>query len=82
MNLPVIKGSNYLKIQEFYESASRNLYALLTMGEANMLRGFVMSTLNKISQVGPILCERKLGELGYGGLDKQPLAVVEKKQSR
>ncbi|CAH3021285.1 unnamed protein product [Porites evermanni] len=27
MNLPVIRGSNYLKIQEFYESSSRNLYA-------------------------------------------------------
>ena len=25
---------------------------------------------------------RKLGELGYGGLDKQPSAVVEKTQSR
>ena len=52
-NLPVIKGSNYLKIQEFYESVSRNYDALLTMGEADMLRGFVMSTLNKIPQVRP-----------------------------
>ena len=24
VNLPVVKGSNYLKIQEFYESVSRN----------------------------------------------------------
>ena len=53
VNLPVIKGSNYLKIQEFYESVSRNYDALLTMGEADMLRGFVMSTLNKIPQVRP-----------------------------
>ena len=52
-NLPVIKGSNYLKIQEFYESVSSNYDALLTMGEADMLRGFVMSTLNKIPQVRP-----------------------------
>ena len=51
VNLPVIKGSNYLKIQELYESVSRNYDALLTMGEADMLRGFVMSTLNKIPQV-------------------------------
>ena len=48
-----IKGSNYLEIQEFYESMSRNYDALLTMGEADMLRGFVMSTLNKIPQVRP-----------------------------
>ena len=53
VTLPVIKGSNYLKIQEFYESVSRNYDALLTMGEADMLRGFVMSTLNKIPQVRP-----------------------------
>ena len=53
VNLPVIKGSNYLKIQEFYESVSRNYDALLTMGEADMLREFVMSTLNKIPQVRP-----------------------------
>ena len=53
VNLPVIKGSNYLKIQEFYESVSRNYGALLTMGEADMLREFVMSTLNKIPQVRP-----------------------------
>ena len=53
VTLPVIKGSNYLKIQEFYESVSRNYDALLTMGEADMLRGFVMSTINKIPQVRP-----------------------------
>ena len=53
VNLPVVKGSNYLKIQEFYESVSRNYDALLTMGEADILRGFVMSTLNKLMQVRP-----------------------------
>ena len=53
LNLPVVKGSNYLKIQEFIESASRNYYALLTMGEADMLWGFVTSTLNKIPQMRP-----------------------------
>ena len=55
VNLPVIKGSNYLKNQEFYESVSRNYDALLTMGEADMLRGLVMSTLNKIQQVRPAI---------------------------
>ena len=53
LNLPVVKGSNYLKIQEFIESASRNYDALLMMGEADMLRGFVTSTLNKIPQMRP-----------------------------
>ena len=65
VNLPVIKGSNYLKIQEFYESVSKNYDALLTKGEADMLRGLVMSTLNKILQVSPILCEpTKIGRTG------------------
>ena len=53
VNLPVVKGSNYLKIQEFYENVSRNYDALLLMGKADMLRGFVMSTLNKLPQVRP-----------------------------
>ena len=53
VNLPVIKGSSYLRIKEFYESVSRNYDALLTMSEVDMLRGFVMSTLNKIPQVRP-----------------------------
>ena len=39
VNLAVIKGSNYLKIQEFYESVSINYDALLTMGEADIRRG-------------------------------------------
>ena len=53
VNLPVVTGSNYLKIQEFYKSANRNYDALLSMGEADMLRGFVMSTLNKLLQERP-----------------------------
>ena len=44
-----------MKNQEFYESVSRNYDALLTMGEADMLRGLVMSTLNKIQQVRPAI---------------------------
>ena len=53
VNLPVVKGSNYLKIQEFYESVSRNYDALLSLGKADMLRRFVMSTLHKLPQVRP-----------------------------
>ena len=42
-----------MKIQEFYESVNRNYDALLSMGEADMLRGFAMSTLNKLPQERP-----------------------------
>ena len=55
INLPVVRGSNYAKIQEFYEKVSKNYDALLTMGEADMLRGFVISTLNKLPHVKPDL---------------------------
>ena len=55
VNLPVAKGSNYLKIQEFYESVSRNYDALLSIGKADMPRGFVMSNLNKLPQVRPVI---------------------------
>ena len=37
INLPVVKGSNYSKIQEFYEKISKNYDALLTMAEASVL---------------------------------------------
>ena len=53
MNLPIVKGSNYLKVQEFYETVSPNHDALLTLEEADILRGFVMSTLNKLPHVRP-----------------------------
>lgn len=55
INLPVVKGSNYSKIQEFYEKISKNYDALLTMGEASVLQGFVISTPNKLPQVKPDL---------------------------
>ena len=55
VNLPVIKGTNYVKIQEFYEKVSKNHDALLTLGETDMLRGFVMTTLNKLPHVKPDL---------------------------
>ena len=37
VNLPSVKGSHFLRIQEFYENLSRNYDALVTMGEADML---------------------------------------------
>lgn len=42
VNLPVVRGYNYTKIREFYESLSRNYDALLTLGEVEMLKGFDM----------------------------------------
>ncbi len=53
VNLPVVKGYSYTNIREFYESLSRNYDALLTLGEATMLKGFVMTTVNKLPQVKP-----------------------------
>ena len=55
INIPTVRGSNYIKMQEFYETVSKNHDALLTLGEANMLRGFVMATLDKLPQVKPDL---------------------------
>ena len=55
VNLPVIKGSNYTRIQEFYEALSSNYDALQTLGEATLLKGFVLSTINKLPQVKPDL---------------------------
>eukprot|EP00795_Rhopilema_esculentum_P008405 gene8405-biopygen9466 len=51
VNLPTIKGVNYEKIQEFYDKLTKNYDALLTLDEENMLRGFVMTTLNKLPNV-------------------------------
>ena len=48
VNLQVVKGSNYERVTEFYEKVCRNYDALQTLGEADMLKGFVMSTLNKL----------------------------------
>ena len=55
VNLPMVKGYNCTKIREFYEALSRNYDALLTLGEADMLKGFVMTTVNKLPQVKPDL---------------------------
>ena len=44
--LTPVKGNSFEKVREFYEVLSKN-YALQTLGEADMLRGFVMTTLKK-----------------------------------
>ena len=55
INLPVTRGSNYERVREFYEKLSKNFDALHTLGEGEMLKGFVLSTLNKLPQVKPDL---------------------------
>ena len=55
VNLPVVKGYNYVKIRDFYETLSKNYDVLFTLGEADMLKGFVMTTMNKLPQVKPDL---------------------------
>ena len=50
-----MRGTNYAQIHEFYEKVSKNFDALLTLGEAEMLRGFVMMTLNELPHVKPDL---------------------------
>ncbi len=51
VNLPVVKGSSYEKVKEFYEKASQSFDALETLGKSDMLKGFVLSTLNKLPNI-------------------------------
>ena len=55
INLFPVKGSNYFRVQEFYEKLSRNYDALQTLEEGQKLQGFVMTTLNKLPHVKPDL---------------------------
>ena len=47
----VVKGSSYEKVKEFYEKASQSFDALETLGESDMLKRFVLSTLNKLPSI-------------------------------
>ena len=55
INLAVVKGSNYEQVLDFYKKLSNNyMYdALQTLGQGDMLQGFVMTTLNKLPHVKP-----------------------------
>ena len=55
INLTPVKGNSFEKVREFYEVLSKNYDALQTLGEADMSRGFVMTTLKKLPQVKPDL---------------------------
>ena len=57
LNLQIIKGKNYHRIAEFYATLSRNYDALHTLGEGDILKGFVMTTLSKIPHVKPELVQ-------------------------
>lgn len=82
VNLPVVRGTNYTKIQEFYEKVSKNFDSLLTLREAEMLCVFVMTTLNKLPHVKPDLVRTELGELGHGSFYRWTEEVAEKTQHR
>ena len=51
INLTPLRGSNYSKVQAFYEKLSKKFDALQTLDEGEKLHGFVMATLNKFPQV-------------------------------
>ena len=51
INLTPVRGSNYSKVQEFYEKLSKNFNALQTIEEGKKLHRFVMVTLNKLPHV-------------------------------
>ena len=53
VNLPLTKGTSVEKGQEFYDKLTRSYDALETLGESEMLKGFVLTTLNKLPHIKP-----------------------------
>ena len=51
VNLTPVKDNSFEKAREYYEGLTKNYDALQTLGEADMLRGFVMTTLKKLPPV-------------------------------
>ena len=84
INLPMVKGTNYVNIQEFYEEVRKNHDTLLTLGEADMLWGFVITTLIKLLPVKlDLVCtDEKLARLEHGDIHQWLEEVAEKKQDR
>lgn len=86
VNLLIVNRSNYLEVQEFYESSSRNYDALFTMRE--LTRRYVAWVRDIHSQQTTTSVAlystnwRQLRELGYGGCDNQLASVVLKKQTK
>ena len=79
VNLPSVKGTCLLRIQEFYENLSKNYEALVTMGKGDMLRietkdGF------KVKPGEPIVEGTTFGGIIYGGDPVQMDACSPEKQ--
>ena len=55
INLQTVRGRNYDKVCQFYETLCKKYDALQTLGEEAMLKGLVVSTLSKLPQVKPDL---------------------------
>ena len=55
IKLQTVRGRHYDKVCAFYESLCKNYGAFQTLGEEAMLKGLVVSTLNKLPQVKPDL---------------------------
>ena len=53
INLHLTKGTSVEKVQEFYDKLTRSYDALETLGESEMLKGFVLKTLNKLPHIKP-----------------------------
>ena len=51
INLPAVKGANYERVKEFYEKICQRYDALQTLGEGTMLKGLVMTMLNKVPNI-------------------------------
>ena len=51
INLTPEKGNDYDKVREFYKKLSNNFDALNTLGKADSLKEFVMTTLKKLPKV-------------------------------
>ena len=55
INLFPVNGSNYFRVQEFYEKLNRNYDALQILAEGQNLQVFMMTMLNKLPHVKPDL---------------------------
>ena len=51
--MPLTKGANVEKVQEFNDKLTRSYAAHETLGESEMLKGFVLTTLKKLPHIKP-----------------------------
>lgn len=80
INMATVKGLNYQKIDTFYGQLSKNFDVLKTLGESNMLKGFVLTTLNKCPQVKPDLVRTDDSWEDWGGrFTQSPTKMIETK---